>query len=421
MPARSAVIAITAALALVGGVIAGVAASQWKAPANLSAGENCDPSGQPSEGAQGTQQRQSTARIRHVGWEQRQPSAEPSDAPAEPSGEPSDAPAEPSGEPSDAPAEPSAEPSDNCDEEGGAGQQPSEQPSEEPSQQAAGPLEEDFVDINEVPPADEGQQPGENASTGTFVSECGTNENGHRNPDNYIVAPGTPNGAEHFHDYVGNVSTDNTSTDESLAAADTTCAQGDQSTYFWPVLRDTRGAEEDETGNVGEILQPDSAVMQFRGNAQSDVTAMPRFLRIITGNAKAATGGGANANAAWSCTGVENRVSPDKYPLCPEGSKVVRTLDFPSCWDGQNLDSADHRSHVVFPDEGSGACPEGTKAVPQLRMQLTFTVAQGRSFALDSFPDELNNPITDHGDFENVMPDALMQKAVDCINGGQDC
>jgi hypothetical protein len=147
---------------------------------------------------------------------------------------------------------------------------------------------------------------------------------------------------------------------------------------------------------------------------------MPRFLRVITGNAKAATAEAANAKSAWSCTGFTNRVTT-KYPLCPRGSQVVRTLDFPSCWDGENTDSADHRTHVAFPESGSGACPAGTKAIPQLHMRLTYRVPPGRSFALDSFPEQLHNPITDHGDFENLMPARLMSFAVNCINRDRNC
>ncbi|GII05128.1 hypothetical protein Pta02_71360 [Planobispora takensis] len=259
-------------------------------------------------------------------------------------------------------------------------------------------------------------------SRGAFVSRCGRNQNGHRNSDNFIVAPGVSNGAHHVHDYVGNLSTDGFSTDASLAAAGTTCAFGDRSTYFWPVMRD-RTADvntQDADGNVGQILTPRVATMQFRGNPVARVTAMPRFLRLITGDAKAATNGGANARAQWTCSGFTNRVLTDKYPLCPRGSLLMRILDFPSCWDGQNTDSANHRTHVLFPD-GNGACPAGTRPIPQLRMTLAYSVPRTASFAVDAFPEQLHNPVTDHADFANVMPDRLMRFAVDCINRGRRC
>ena len=40
---------------------------------------------------------------------------------------------------------------------------------------------------------------------------------------------------------------------------------------------------------------------------------------------------------------------------------------------------------------------------------------------MDSFPEQLHKPVTDHGDFINVMPDQLMSEAVDCINSGRNC
>ncbi|MGH3718671.1 MAG: hypothetical protein ACRDRI_07490 [Pseudonocardiaceae bacterium] len=74
-------------------------------------------------------------------------------------------------------------------------------------------------------------------STGSFTSPCGTNAEGHHNSDDVIMDPGKVNAAHHIHDYVGNLSTDAFSTAERLAAAGTTCTNGDKSAYLWPVLR----------------------------------------------------------------------------------------------------------------------------------------------------------------------------------------
>ncbi|MEU4469699.1 DUF1996 domain-containing protein [Streptomyces sp. NPDC024017] len=294
-----------------------------------------------------------------------------------------------------------------------------------------GPVPEDFVDITKVAPnVPAPPRNNRNASKGAFKTRCGVNAEGRHNSDNVIVAPGVGNGAHHTHDYVGAIGVDAFTTDDTLAAADTTCSNGDRSTYYWPVLRDRGGVEEADAGkpgggaegNVGKILTPTSASLTFVGSPATKVVAMPRFLRIITGDAKANANGGANANAAWSCTGFENRVQlKDKYPICPAGSEVVRTERFQSCWDGRNTDSADHRSHVAFAD-ARGTCPAGFKAVPQLVQRLTYSgLAGSTSFAVDSFPESLHKPITDHGDFINAMPDRLMKKAVSCINSGRRC
>nr|BFE88261.1 hypothetical protein GCM10020093_108620 [Planobispora longispora] len=121
-----------------------------------------------------------------------------------------------------------------------------------------GPFPQDFVDIRQTQPNVQTPRTRRGGSAGSFVSRCGRNQNGHRNSDNFIVAPGVTNGAHHVHDYVGNLSTDAFSTDASLAAAGTTCAFGDRSTYFWPVLRDRTvdANTQDPDGNVGRILTP---------------------------------------------------------------------------------------------------------------------------------------------------------------------
>ncbi|MFH8403852.1 DUF1996 domain-containing protein [Streptomyces sp. NPDC018019] len=292
-----------------------------------------------------------------------------------------------------------------------------------------GPFRDDFVDITTVRPnTRDGAERGRGAASGSFRSECGRNENGHNNPDNLIVAPGVGNGAHHMHDYVGNLATDAFSSDRELAGAGTTCGNGDRSTYYWPVLRlRDNGRERDadapgggQDGNVGTILRPAEVSLTFDGTGTGKVSAMPPFLRNLTGDAKALTNGPANANASWSCTGFEDRQLKNKYPVCPRGSKVVRSLVFPSCWDGRNIDSANHRTHVVFPD-GNGRCRDGFRAVPRLVQRLTYAIPPNTPYAVDSFPDQLHNPVTDHGDFINVMPQRLMRTAVDCVNSGRDC
>ncbi|MEV4505100.1 DUF1996 domain-containing protein [Streptomyces klenkii] len=291
-----------------------------------------------------------------------------------------------------------------------------------------GPSRADFADIRNAPAAKRTPATGRAGSTGTFTTICGRNENGHFNPDNVIVTPGVRNGAHHMHDYVGNKSTDAFSTDASLAAAGTTCTNGDKSTHYWPVLRVLNGKAAPDAnapggghdGNMGTILRPASVTLQFRGSPVTKVTAMPRFLRIITGDAKALTNGLANANASWSCTGFENRQLKDKYPICPNGSKVVRTFAFQNCWDGRSTDSANHRTHVAFA-RADGSCPRGFRAIPQLVQRIAYDVPAGVPFAVDSFPEQLHKPVTDHGDFINVMPDSLMAKAASCINSGRTC
>ncbi|WP_418956693.1 DUF1996 domain-containing protein [Streptomyces tritici] len=317
----------------------------------------------------------------------------------------------------------------NGNEDGDGGGDDGEGQGQGAGQAGNGPEASDFVDITTVRPNVDRPRLRSGASRGSFTTDCGRNENGKFNPDNVIVAPGVRNGAHHMHDYVGNQANDAFASDEDLADGATTCRnQGDRSTYYWPVLRLQNGqneadAQADGGGNdqnVGKIQTPSEVTLTFAGSPVSKVTAMPRFLRIITGDAKAFTNGNGNANASWSCTGFEDRQLKDKYPICPEGSKVVRTFTFQSCWDGENTDSANHRTHVAFAD-GSGRCQNGFRAIPQLVQRIVYDVPPGPGFAVDSFPEQLHKPVTDHGDFINVFDERLMRRMVDCLNQGRRC
>ncbi|WP_330283814.1 DUF1996 domain-containing protein [Streptomyces sp. NBC_00588] len=303
-----------------------------------------------------------------------------------------------------------------------------------------GPVAADFVDITKVAANVQGKpQNGGQASTGSFTTKCGVNANKNHNTDNVIVAPGVTNGAHHLHDYVGNQKVDAFATNDSLIQDQTSCQnQGDLSAYYWPVVRVQDGTQDfdqnadggGKEGNVGKILTPVQAEIKYVGNPQSKVVAMPQFLRIITGDAKTTTNGLANANAHWSCTGFEDKVQlTEQYPICPQGSNVVRTFAFQSCWDGQNIDSANHRTHVAFADPASGACGNGFKAIPQLTMRLVYeitppTLENGQvknAYAVDGFPEQLHKPATDHDDFIAVFKNNLANKIANCINAGKQC
>jgi hypothetical protein len=249
-----------------------------------------------------------------------------------------------------------------------------------------------------------------------YAWSCGRNQEAHRNTANIVVAPGVPGPPHHVHEYVGNLSTDVDSTDDSLAAATTSCANGDLSTYYWPVLR--TGARAGESRH-GEIAEPSSVTLTAFGNPASPVVAMPPLLRGTVGDANTATPPAGQATRAWTCSGAPDRRT-DRYPLCPRGDRVVRVFDFPSCWDGRRVDSPNHRAHLVFPPP-SGACPAGTFPVPRLRLVVEYPRPDGDRFAIDAFPPQLNAPQTDHAFFVNLMPERLMAGVVRCLNTGAGC
>ena len=267
----------------------------------------------------------------------------------------------------------------------------------------------DYVAIRDVPAAS--AQP----AAGSYSWDCGRNEIGHRNTANIVVTPRRPGPAHHIHDYVGNLANEVGATVESLPGGGTTCANGDESTYYWPVLRLVR----DGDGHGGAVQVPAAVTLTFHGNARSPVVQMPRLLRGAVGDAYAYTNGGALAAPVWSCEGEEQRRTL-RYPVCPVGRKVLRIFDFPSCWDGRRADSKGHRQHLVFPEPGGG-CPVSTFAVPRLEVTVAYAVPVGVRYRIDAFETQRHSPRTDHAFFVNLMPEALMDEAVECLNAGRTC
>ncbi|MFC7758652.1 DUF1996 domain-containing protein [Catellatospora bangladeshensis] len=207
-----------------------------------------------------------------------------------------------------------------------------------------------------------------------------------------------------MHDFMGNTSTNAFSTYTSLANAGTNCNPiEDLSSYWVPTMY------------VNDVpVAPTGTTFYYLGEGVRDdiiaqIQALPVGLRIVAGNAKATSGD--QSIARWSCL-HHGEVPPGKdFVNCPSDSMLESYLDFPQCWDGVNLDSADHKSHMSYPV--NGACPATHPVpVPKLRQVLRYPVtgdparirlSSGRGYTM-------------HGDFFNAWPAAEMERRVrDCI------
>lgn len=77
------------------------------------------------------------------------------------------------------------------------------------------------------------------------------------------------------------------------------------------------------------------------------------------------------------CTGSDTQAFPKQ--VCGGGWRV--SVHFPSCWDGKNLDSPDHKSHVAYPASGTfesgGPCPSTHPVkIPQIMYEVMFDTRQ---------------------------------------------
>lgn len=102
---------------------------------------------------------------------------------------------------------------------------------------------------------------------------------------------------------------------------------------------------------LGDVSQPDPAQSDWAAlgqTTQSDLEQRALGFNCLN-YGKAAEGS------------LYRHFMPDKSYLdanCPNGLRLE--LAFPSCWNGQDVDSDDHKSHMAYPDlVQDGNCPEG--------------------------------------------------------------
>jgi hypothetical protein len=230
---------------------------------------------------------------------------------------------------------------------------------------------------------------------GYFAIACGFS---HRNMDDPIVFFNQP-GRSHDHTYFGNRATNASSTPQSLRAAGRTSCRlrADTAAYWAPTLIVNDRA-----------VEPTYAVVYYVRRTVDAVQPFPANLKMIAGNANARSAQGV-AITSWSC-GRSRIRSSTTIPTCSTGSAFRSTLrlqvNFPNCWDGSRLDSADHKSHMAYSSEG--VCPATHPVeVPALTILIRYPVS-GAGASLAS-----GGQFSGHADFVNSWNQDVLARLVD--------
>lgn len=245
----------------------------------------------------------------------------------------------------------------------------------------------------------------------TFKTVC---KFSHSLSDDPIVRPGQPGGS-HSHDFFANTTTNAHSTHELLRAGATTCQDPEDKSGYWLPSLTKNGVKVDPSA-VGVYFSLD-------GKHPGQVKPFPAGLKVVAGDASARAPQDL-AIVSWGCTGKETRTTSTTPPSsCPTGSTVQLRVKFPDCWDGRNLDSADHRSHMAYSAGGTQevgrACP-ATHPVEQPSLELKFqyrSLQDGLDVQLSS-----GGVYSGHADFFNAWTPARLAERVDtCLNGVLVC
>jgi len=245
---------------------------------------------------------------------------------------------------------------------------------------------------------------------GEFRTNCPVSHMGVFDP---IVYPNQAR-AGHHHTFFGNVTTNGFSTTESLkASGNTTCLGGigNRSAYWIPSLIDTR---------TSAPVKPKFSLFYYKNGSVKP----PSNLVILTGDM---TGSPTNQQATgwspevirWQCgdtyVGRKNHI-----PAC--SGELNAMINFPTCWDGVNLDSPDHKSHMKYSD--NGVCPAThPKKIPDIAFNIKWDVDNSSHFRLSS-DDYVGGAggYSLHADYMFAWDDAVLdQWFANCILAKRDC
>ena len=245
----------------------------------------------------------------------------------------------------------------------------------------------------------------------------------HTAPDDPIVYPALP-GRSHDHTFFGNKTTRADSTVESLRAAATTCKpRADKAAYWVPTLFQN-----------GREVRPAKGQFYYNLRGFDQMRPFPAGLRMIAGDAHATRpqstrivywtcggGGGVRTNPATTapvCHVVHAKFKGFQRkcttcPLVPHTYEAdVKTflelhVNYPDCWDGKRLDSADHKSHMAH--SADYVCPASHPVkVPLIRLVVRYPITDGRGVELAS-----GGQLTGHADFVNAWNQRALARLVE--------
>ncbi|CAI5465111.1 unnamed protein product [Closterium sp. Yama58-4] len=196
--------------------------------------------------------------------------------------------------------------------------------------------------------------------------------------DDPIVFPGQP-GKSHLHDFLGSTITKADTTDaRKLVGSKTTCGlKADSAAYWFPSMF-MRTNQKDAKGQyIYKHLKPNWTLFYYRTSVKNPETIQPfpRGFRMITGNPFAGNKQANDmANVEWWCGARGKHGNDFPHQKCPAGDQLIGKINFPVCWDGKNIDSPDHRSHVVHIPLNT-TCPSSHPVpLPRISIKVYYPV-----------------------------------------------
>lgn len=270
---------------------------------------------------------------------------------------------------------------------------------------------------------------------GGFGVQCGFS---HASMDDPIVYPGEP-GLGHTHGFYGNTTTDAYSTRKTLLAGKTTCTDPKDLAAVWAPTAFIK-----KNGSWRALPPYRERTYYFPSvrDRIAKLTDLPANIKMIGGNPHAMSAK-ENPDVRWYCgEGSPERPFPyDCRPYTTKGEDGIRAIvDLPFCWDGHHRDSADHMSHVIYPDptdttphENPVLCPSShPKYIPSVSIRIHFRIQDPCAGVKPCGPKDGGTHVrirlssgpywTMHADFWNTWVQARLVHLTDiCLRVHKEC
>lgn len=244
--------------------------------------------------------------------------------------------------------------------------------------------------------------------------------------------------AGHIHTVMGASGFSATASGDSIRSSKcSTCEVNEDMSNYWIqtlFYQHRNGSMESVKQNGGMLVY----YLQRKANDNEVLTPMPPQLRMLAGTpSRNYFDGSLEARAvSYNCLNYAGGGGPETHAFpqknCPNNLRVQ--VFFPSCWDGVNSDSSDHKRHMAYPSNvDSGTCPTThPKRIVSIFFEVFYDVDVYKNDWLDAngkpsrampffWSTGDNTGFGHHGDFMNGWDNTVLQRAVEtCTDDSGD-